>query len=1238
MGEFVHLHLHSEYSLLDGACRIASIPDRIKECDQDAVAITDHGNMYGVMEFYKTCKSAGIKPIIGCEVYVATASRFDKRSNTDSYYHLVLLCKNAVGYKNLITLVSKGFTEGFYSKPRVDEELLSAHSEGLIALSACLSGKIPRMLAAGDYEGAKETALSYSEMFGKDNFYIELQDHGTEETKQLMPLLAKLAEDTGLPMVATNDCHYLRRRDSEMQEVLMCIQTNTTLDSANKPSFDTDDYYIKTTDEMKRIYGAYRGAVENTVKIADMCQLSLDFDKVFLPQFPCPDGKSAEDYLRELTFSGFERRQKNGHLVFGTEPHNNELAYRERIDYELSVINKMGYADYFLIVQDYVGFAKSAGIPVGPGRGSGAGSLVAFLLGITDIDSIKFDLLFERFLNPERVSMPDIDMDFCYNRRDEVIDYVTKKYGREHVSQIITFGTLAAKAAIRDCGRAMGMSYSDVDVVAKAIPRELGITLKNALRFPELKELYEGSENIKKLVDTAISLEGMPRNISVHAAGVVITDKPISEYVPLSVSNGTVVTQFDMDTIAELGLLKFDFLALRYLTIIHDAEVQIKEFDPNFDIEKIPFDDKKTFELISHGDTAGVFQLESTGMKQVLQNLRPECIDDIISVISLYRPGPMDSIPRFIECRHDPSKVVYDLPELESILRSTYGCTVYQEQVMSIFRTVAGYTYGHADIVRRAMSKKKASVLEAEREQFISGAAENGIDKMKAEKLFDDMASFANYAFNKAHAAAYAVISYRSAYLKAHYTGEYMAALLTSVLGNQVKSAEYITECSKFNISVLPPDINGSRVTFATDRENGNIRFGLLALKNVGKQFIEAIIAERNTDGKFTSFDSFIERMSTSSDLNKRQVEALIKCGAFDNLGIFRSRLLASYETIIDNVQQKNRNNPIGQMDMFSMGEIEAPSFRYPDIPEYGIKEKLMLEKEASGMYFSGHMLDNYSKQIEDLNVITTAEINETDENGELLYSDRDKVDLAGIINTVSLKTTKNDDRMAFFKLEDKFGEIECIVFPKKYNEFYHDIFVDGAIQISGTVSIKDDESPKIIVNQLSPLIDNDKYVAKPQKEQSAAEILLQTAPPAQASAESEQSATNAPSMVNMYLSMYNIANTQARANTVSNTAKAAVSQTASPRDTSSRDASPRATVPPSVVPQKLYLRVPDMTGEVFKKAKNMVDIFNEGTIKVIFYDNSTSKYSEYSERMFYSEYVIKELKGIIGEDNVVIK
>ncbi len=1213
MGGFVHLHLHTEYSLLDGACRIADIPDRLKECEQNAVAITDHGNMYGAIEFYKTCKKNGIKPIIGCEVYVSTGSRFEKRSNIDSYYHLVLLCKNRTGYENLMKLVSKGYTEGFYSKPRVDTELLKRYSEGLIALSACLSGKIPRALSSGDYEAAKATALEYSEIFGKDNFYIELQDHGTKDTQEILPDLVRLSEECELPLAATNDCHYLRKRDAEIQQVLMCIQTNTNLDSPNKPGFDTDDYYIKTTDEMKRIYGMYKDAVENTVRIAERCDLELDLGRINLPKFPCPCGASAEEYLKKLTYDGLERRLKSARIVYSNTESNNEKAYLDRIEYELSVINSMGYADYFLIVQDYVMFAKRAGIPVGPGRGSGAGSLVAFLLGITEVDSIKFDLLFERFLNPERVSMPDIDIDFCYNRRDEVIDYVVEKYGREHVSQIITFGTLAAKAAIRDCGRVMGMSYADVDIVAKAIPNELGISLKNALRFKELRTLYEDSEQIRKLIDTAISLEGMPRNISIHAAGIVITDNPISDYVPLSVSNGTVVTQYDMDTIAELGLLKFDFLALRYLTIISNAEREIKEKLPVFDIEKIPLDDKKTYELISRGDALGIFQLESEGIRQVLQGLRPESIEDVISVISLYRPGPMDSIPKFIECRHDPSKISYAIPQLEPILKNTYGCTVYQEQVMSIFRSIAGYTFGHADIVRRAMSKKKADVLESEREAFIKGAAANGIDEAAAEKLFDDMASFANYAFNKAHAASYALISYRSAYLKAHHTGEYMSALLTSVLGNQIKIAEYISECSKFGISVLPPDINSSRVYFSADGDGKNIHFGLSALKNVGNQFVAAIISERTLNGKFTSFESFVERMSAITDINKRQVEAIIKCGAFDNLGRYRSQLLASYEAIIDGITQKSRNNPAGQMDMFAMGDVEAPGYEYPDIPDLSMRDKLMLEKESSGMYFSGHLLDDFSMHLNDLSFIDISEIFERDKAGELIYSDRDKISVTGIITAITIKTTKKNEQMAFFTLEDRHGEIECIAFSRSYQELSHEIFIDNAIFVEGTVSLKDDEEPKLIVNSIKALIENDQYTVRSKRSSEQIEI---------DNKQTLLSESNPMSPLSMYLSMYAASG---------NTDAASVVESA-PQDKNTRS------LPDVKHPSRIFIRVNDMEGSDFLKAKNLVDIFNEGSLRVIFYNISTQKYNEYNERMYYSEYAVDKLKELLGNDNIVLK
>ena len=788
MNGFVHLHLHSEYSLLDGACRITDIPARVKECGQEAVAITDHGVMYGAVAFWQACRNAGVKPIIGCEVYVAHSSRFEKTAGADGYAdHLVLLCENNEGYRNLSEMVSRSFTEGFYNKPRVDEELLRRYHGGLIALSACLGGKIPKQLAKGNYKGAKETALRYAEIFGPEHFYIEIQDHGLAEQRTMLPMLVDLAKDCDLPLVATNDCHYLRRRDANAQAVLMCIQTNTTTDMGRPAAFATDEFYLKDTNEMTMTFKAYPDALENTCRIAERCEVSFDFDTTYLPKFPCPDGKSAQAYLRERTETGFAERVKKGHITFAEHP---EREYRERLEYELSVILQMGYEDYFLIVQDYVNYARSQDIPVGPGRGSGAGSLVAFALGITDIDPLRFDLLFERFLNPERVSMPDIDVDFCYNRRDEVIDYVGRRYGQDHVSQIITFGTLAARAAVRDVGRALGMPYSDVDAVARAVPQEPNVTLSMALRLPELKKLYEGSESVKKLIDTAMTLEGMPRNVSIHAAGIVITDKRVAEYVPLALSNGTVVTQYDMDTVAKLGLLKFDFLALRYLTILHDAEVQIREKEPDFDLEKLPQDDAATYRLIASGKTSGVFQLESGGMRQMLMNLVPERIDDIIAAIALYRPGPMDSIPTFIECRHHPEKVTYATPLLEPILRSTYGCVVYQEQVMQIFREVAGYTFGHADVVRRAMSKKKAAVLMAERETFVAGAVERGVEAAVAEKLFSDMESFANYAFNKSHAAAYAVLCYRTAYLKAHYPCEYLSALLTSVLGNQTKVAE----------------------------------------------------------------------------------------------------------------------------------------------------------------------------------------------------------------------------------------------------------------------------------------------------------------------------------------------------------------------------------------------------------------------------------------------------------------
>ena len=1177
MKDFVHLHLHTEYSLLDGACRIADLPQRIKDCGQSAVAITDHGVMYGVIDFYRTCKKAGIKPIIGCEVYVAPDSRFTKLNAGEGYAeHLVLLCENMQGYRNLVELVSRSFTEGFYNRPRVDDELLRQYSGGLIALSACLGGRIPKLLSKGDFAAARENALKYANIFGKDRYYIEIQDHGLAEERAVLPRLVKLANECNLPLVATNDCHYLRRQDADTQAVLMCVQTNTTVDAGRPAAFATNDFYVKDSTEMSLLFRAYPEAIENTAKIADMCEVEFDFDTQYLPKFPCPDALSAEEYLRRLTEKGFQARIARGHITFSE---HSEEEYRARLSYELGVIEEMGFADYFLIVQDYVNYAKSKDIPVGPGRGSGAGSLVAYALGITDVDSIRFDLLFERFLNPERVTMPDIDVDFCYNRRDEVIEYVTRKYGADHVSQIITFGTMAARASIRDVGRALGMSYADVDVVARAIPQELNMTIDHALSLPELKKLYESSEQVRRLVDTARSLEGMPRNVSVHAAGVVITDKPISNYLPVSLSNGTVVTQFDMDTVASLGLLKFDFLALRYLTILHDAEGMIRESEPNFDIEKLPLDDAGTFALISSGKTSGIFQLESGGMRQMLSNLRPESLDDIIAAIALYRPGPMDSIPTFIECRHNPDKVTYATPALEPILRSTYGCVVYQEQVMSIFREIGGYTFGHADIVRRAMSKKKADVLLSERECFVAGAKERGVDSAVAEQLFTDMESFANYAFNKSHAAAYAIISYRTAYLKCHYPQQYMAALLTSVLGSQTKVAEYISECNSRGIRVLPPDINESRMTFSTSGKD--IRFGLLALKNVGVHFLEHILAERR-HGKFTSFDDFIGRLS-ASELNRRMVEALIKGGAFDCLGKYRSQLLAVHDAMIERATQKGRDNLEGQLDMFSMpGQVstEAPAVKYPDIPELSVREKLMLEKEAAGMYFSGSLLDEYSRHTEML---------QFDPISMAVGEDADPVDRAamktvGIITSVTVKGTKNGKRMAFFTLEDRTAEMECIVFPNIFEELSPLLVRDSAVLVRGTISLREEEDAKLLVQSVEELVENNRFdpsIVKVKKTEEKAPTYAQKAPQAE-----QKTAPAAPSI---------------------------------------KDA------------KRLFLRVPNNKCEAFYKAQNMLEIL-EGDFPAFFFYADEKRYETTPQGIALTPYLLNQLYALLGRENVILK
>lgn len=1230
MGEFVHLHLHSEYSLLDGACRIRDIPARAKACGHTAVALTDHGVLYGAVAFYDACRKAGIKPILGCEVYVAPRSRLDKTGagREETYAHLVLLCENEVGWQNLMTLSSLSFTEGFYGKPRVDVELLRTHHEGLIALSACLSGEIPRRLSAGDMRGAVEYAKTLSEIFGEDHFYIELQNHGLPEEKQLLPGLLRLAREQGLPIVATNDCHYLRREDARIQEVLTCISTNRTLGDGGRVSFATDEFYYKTTEEMQTLFASLPEALENTARIAARCQVELDFSKTYLPRFPCPDGLSAGEYLARLCAEGFERRVAAGEIRF-TDRHPEE-EYRERMTYELSVIGSMGYDDYYLIVWDYVHYAKSQDIPVGPGRGSGAGSLVAYCVGITEVDSIAFELLFERFLNPERVSMPDFDIDFCYDRRDEVIEYVARRYGRDRVSQIITFGTLAARAAIRDVGRAMGMTYHDVDVVARAIPHELGITIAEALRMPDLKRLYEDSEQVKQLVDTAAALEGMPRNVSIHAAGVVITERPVADYVPLATSGGTIVTQFDMDTVARLGVLKFDFLALRYLTILHDAERQIRESDPQFSVDRLPLDDAAVYELMSRGATSGVFQLESAGMRQMLTSLRPQNIQDVGAAIALYRPGPMESIPTYIANRQHPEEVTYPSPLLRPVLAETYGVTVYQEQVMSIFRVLAGYTLGHADIVRRAMAKKKASVLEAERGSFIAGAVEHGMTSRAAEQLFDDLGSFADYAFNKAHSAAYSLITYRTAYLKAHHPGAYFAALLTSVLGNQAKMAEYTAEAAKYGIRVLPPDINESYMNFHADCVEGEwrIRYGLLALKNVGEGFLRAAIRERQSGGIYRSFEDFIDRQS-GADLNKRQIEALIKSGAFDTFPTHRAQLLAVYEMMLDRKAAKNRANLEGQMDMFSAVSGDAPTssgVTYPPVRRLTTREMLLQEREASGMFFSGQLLDEYSACVESLSPMPILRLvpptdDESDGGGDDGESeplaDKTRVKVAGIVTAVTTKTTKNEEKMAFFQLEDSTGTVECIAFPRLYTQVATLLAVDKALYVEGNLSVREEETNKILASSVAELVENSRFVPPPAPEPRR-----------------ETPRAEAPRTVG---SSYGF-NPYLLPNETASTPQTAVRESAPPSPTPVAPPSSRPTAAPSAPPRRLYLRVPDMQGEAFRKVQNLAMIFCEGQTALFYYDASTGKYSPCQGSISATPFVLSRLERILGKENVVAK
>lgn len=1077
MGEFVHLHLHTEYSLLDGATRISTIADKALSDGQTAVAITDHGVMYGAVEFYNAMKSKGIKPIIGCEVYVAPRGRFLKEGKLDnSGHHLVLLCKNEIGYKNLSYMVSESFINGFYSRPRIDMDLLREHHEGLVALSGCVGGYIPQLILAGTMSDAEKYALEMKELFG-DDFYLEIQNHGMDDERRVAYALKMISEKCGISLVATNDVHYLEKSDADIQATLMCVQTNNVITEGRPFGFETDEYYFKTADEMKSLFANFPGAVENTVKIAEKCNFDFTFNELHLPDFEPEDGLTHKEKLRLDAYHGFVERAEKGRFDFSKYPR--EL-YMERMEYELSVIDKMGFNAYFLIVSDFVAFAKNSDIPVGPGRGSGAGSLVAFCIGITDVDPIAFDLLFERFLNPERVSMPDFDIDFCYNRREEVIEYVKRKYGEDKVAQIVTFGTLAPRMAVRDVGRALGLPYGKVDAIAKMIPFDAA-SIDDALNNKDLRKEYIEDSEVRNLIEMSRGVEGMPRHASTHAAGVVITKKPTWEYVPLSYSGTGVVTQFDMNTAASLGLVKFDFLGLRYITVIHEAEQLIRKRIPDFDISRVPFDDKKTFKLLCDARTDGVFQLESGGMKAVLSRLAPSCFEDIIACIALFRPGPMDSIDKFIARKHGEEKTEYKIPELKEILEVTYGCIVYQEQVMQICRKLAGYSYARADIVRRAMSKKKTSAMQAERDAFLDGCVANGIEKNDAADIFDEMVGFAKYAFNKSHATVYGVTSYRTAYLKAHYPAEYFAALLSSVLDNSKKLKEYIADAHKFGVKVLPPDINMSDTDFTVS--DGNIRFGLLAIKNVGRVFANAVIKKRQ-NGQFTSFDKFVSAMA-DSDLNKRTLESLIKCGAFDSLGVTRSSLLSCYEGIVDSELDSKHSNVAGQFDLFSVGfgadSIEAPSYDYPDLPEFSLRELLILEKESSGMYFSGHMADNYSHHIAGLGVDKVSEILDDFSEEAMMtnprYKDKSSVKVAGIITARKTKVTKNGSTMAYITLEDRFAEIEIVAFAKQYSAYYSELYVDNAVCISGNISAEEGEEPKLLLSSVEKLIPNTSYV-----------------------------------------------------------------------------------------------------------------------------------------------------------------
>ena len=1075
---FVHLHVHTEYSLLDGACRVDRLAEAARDMGQTAIAITDHGVMYGAVAFYKACQAAGIKPIIGCEVYVAPRNMTDKEHGLDGdYSHLILLCQNETGYKNLCYLVSAAFTEGFYIKPRIDWALLHQHSEGLICLSGCVAGAIPQLLIADRYEEAKAKALELQALFGPGNFYLEIQDHGLREEQKAAQGLIRLHRETGIPLALTNDAHYIKKEDAYYQDVLMCIQMGKTVDDPARMRFESQELYLKSEEEMRALFPELPEAADNTVDIAGRCNFDFQFGHYHLPRFKLPEGESdSYAYLRKLCEQGFQERFPDR-----PEVHN-------QLDYELDMIHKMGFVDYFLIVSDFIGFAKRSGIPVGPGRGSAAGSVVSYCLHITDVDPTKYSLFFERFLNPERVSMPDIDVDFCVNRRGEVIDYVNRLYGHDHVAQIVTFGTMAARASVRDVARALNISYGEADQVAKQIPSgpgALNMTLDEALRLSKpLKEMYDGDEKLHRLIDVAKALEGMPRHASTHAAGVVITERPVYEYVPLATNDESVVCQYQMTTLEELGLLKMDFLGLRNLTVLDDAVKLVRRHSPGFRIEDVPEDDKETFEMLSAGRTSGVFQLESTGMTGVCVGLKPKGIEDITAIISLYRPGPMDSIPRFIECSAHPEKITYKHELLRPILSVTYGCIVYQEQVIEIFRQLAGFSLGQADMIRRAMSKKKHKVIDAERVAFVHGdAARNipgalakGVSEDVANSIYDEILDFASYAFNKAHAVSYAIVAYRTAYMKCHYPREYMAALLSSILDNSQKVAEYIAECRELGIKLLPPDVNESDADFTVSGEN--IRFGLVAIKSVGRASIENLVAERRENGPFKSFEDFCRRIN-GKDLNRRAVENLIRAGAFDSMGYKRRALLDIAGAVLDSINQSLRDNIAGQMGLFGDAELEgnAPAaIPIPQVEEFSPMELMAMEKETTGLYLSGHPMDGYRDAVRRIGAVPLGAVmaDFAAEDGPRRFADNQNITVAGVVAAAKTRTTRSNTLMSYIQLEDDTGSMELMAFQKALDKGGIYVKENAAIIVKGRISARDEKEPQLMVDSIRPISDVD--------------------------------------------------------------------------------------------------------------------------------------------------------------------